>query len=417
LGRTFSEKVLARNAGIEAIEAGEIVDARPDFVLSHDNSADISKKFGSIGKKRVWDPGRIVIVLDHCVPAATEKYADNHKVIREFVREQDITNFYDINSGVCHQVLPEKGHALPGTVVLGADSHTTTYGAFGVFSAGIGRSEVAAIYATGRLWLRVPETMLILAEGELPERVAPKDLILHVIGKLGADAAIYKAIEFRGRAVSSMSLGGRMTLCNMAAEMGAKVAYMAPDRKVFDWLASRTESKYDVVVSDPDARYEATHEFDVTGLEPQVACPHTVDNVRPVKDTGRVKVDQVLIGTCTNGRVEDLREAAQILKGRRIARDVRLLVFPASREVFIDAIREGTIETLSSSGAVIMNPGCGPCLGAHEGALAPGEVCISTANRNFVGRMGCKEAQVYLASPATAAASALTGVITDPREI
>ena len=417
MGRTFVQKVLAKNAGLDSVQVGEIVNARPDFVLSHDNTADISKKFQSIGTKKVWDPKRIVIVLDHCVPAATEKYAENHKVTREFVRAQDIVNFYDINSGVCHQVLPEKGHALPGQVILGADSHTTTYGALGAFSAGVGRSEVAAIYATGKLWLRVPDTIKVTIRGRLADRVTPKDVILHIIGELGADAAIYKAVEFGGDAVSEMSVGGRMTICNMAAEMGAKNAYVAPDHKALDWLSGRSDSKYEVIVSDDDATYEVLHEFNVSELIPQVACPHTVDNVKPVNEFKGMRVDQVLVGTCTNGRLEDLKEAARILQGRQVARDVRLLVFPASVEVYRGAIQEGVIETLSQSGAVVMNPGCGPCLGAHEGALAPGEVCLSTANRNFRGRMGCKDAQVYLASPATAAATALTGVITDPRSI
>lgn len=417
MGRTFAEKVLAENAGLDSAKAGEIVDARPDFVLSHDNTADISRKFLSIGTDKVWDPNRIVIVLDHCVPAATEKYALNHKVIRDFVQQQDITNFYDINSGVCHQVMVEKGHALPGSLVLGADSHTTSYGALGAFSAGVGRSEVAAIYATGRLWLRVPQTMRIQISGKLSERVSPKDLILYIIGELGADAAIYKAVEFAGETISDLSVGGRMTLCNMGAEMGAKIAYVAPDDRIFDWLQTRTNTGYKVVVSDVDAEYEKTVEFDVGSLVPQVACPHTVDNVKPVNELRDVKIDQVLIGTCTNGRVEDLKEAAEILEGKSLGKGMRLLVFPASTEVYREALSEGIIETLSESGAVIMNPGCGPCLGAHEGALAPGEVCLSTANRNFKGRMGCKDAQVYLASPATAAATALRGVITDPRDL
>jgi len=417
LGRTFAEKVLAENAGLDSAKAGEIVDARPDFVLSHDNTADISRKFLSIGTDKVWDPNRIVIVLDHCVPAATEKYALNHKVIRDFVQQQDITNFYDINSGVCHQVMVERGHALPGSLVLGADSHTTSYGALGAFSAGVGRSEVAAIYATGRLWLRVPQTMRIQISGKLSERVSPKDLILYIIGELGADAAIYKAVEFAGETISDLSVGGRMTLCNMGAEMGAKIAYVAPDDRIFDWLQTRTNTGYKVVVSDGDAEYEKTVEFDVGSLVPQVACPHTVDNVKPVNELRDVKIDQVLIGTCTNGRVEDLKEAAEILEGKSLGKGMRLLVFPASTEVYREALSEGIIETLSESGAVIMNPGCGPCLGAHEGALAPGEVCLSTANRNFKGRMGCKDAQVYLASPATAAATALRGVITDPRDL
>lgn len=414
MGKTFAEKILAKKSGLKSVEAGQIVDARPDFVLSHDNTADISKKFATIGLAKVWDPDRVVIVLDHCVPAATDKYAINHKVVREFVRQQNIANFYDINSGVCHQVMAEKGHALPGYLVLGADSHTTSYGALGAFAAGVGRTEVAATYATGSLWLKVPDTIRIVVSGKLHKMVGPKDVALYIIGKLGADFGIYKALEFTGETVGDMSVGGRMTLCNLGAEMGAKIAYVAPDYKVFDWLSKRTDAKYEVVVSDEDAKFESTHKFDASKLTPQVACPHTVDNVKPVSDVAGTKVDQVLIGTCTNGRVEDLELAAGILKGKRISKSVRLLIFPASMEVYREALEKGIIKILCDSGGVIMNPGCGPCLGAHEGALAPGEVCVSTANRNFKGRMGCNEALVYLASPATAAASALTGVITDP---
>jgi len=413
MGKTFAEKILALKSGKESISIGEIVTVSPDAVMSHDNAAAISKKFKQIGVNKVIHPERIVIPLDHCVPAATEKYALNHKVIREFVQEQGIKNFYDINTGVCHQVLPEKGHTLPGTLVLGSDSHTTTYGA--AFAAGIGRSEVASIWATGKIWLKVPETIKINIEGEIPKGVYPKDIILYIIGDLGADGALYKAVEFSGKVVRDMSVGGRMTLCNMAAEMGAKIGYVEPDEKSIQWLASRTEKEYKIVKSDADAEFERIIDYDISGLEPQIACPHTVDNVKPVSDVMGTKINQALIGTCTNGRIEDLKIASDILQGKKISRNVRLLVFPASMEVFAEAMEEGIFQELVKSGAVIMNPGCGPCLGAHEGVLAPGEVCLSTANRNFKGRMGCKEAKVYLASPATVAASSLYGEITDVR--
>ncbi|MCD6471576.1 3-isopropylmalate dehydratase large subunit [Candidatus Aerophobetes bacterium] len=415
MGKTFAEKILALKSGKESISIGEIVTVSPDAVMSHDNAAAISKKFKQIGVNKVIHPERIVIPLDHCVPAATEKYALNHKVIREFVQEQGIKNFYDINTGVCHQVLPEKGHTLPGTLVLGSDSHTTTYGAFGAFAAGIGRSEVASIWATGKIWLKVPETIKINIEGEIPKGVYPKDIILYIIGDLGADGALYKAVEFSGKVVRDMSVGGRMTLCNMAAEMGAKIGYVEPDEKSIQWLASRTEKEYKIVKSDADAEFERIIDYDISGLEPQIACPHTVDNVKPVSDVMGTKINQALIGTCTNGRIEDLKIASDILQGKKISRNVRLLVFPASMEVFAEAMEKGIFQELVKSGAVIMNPGCGPCLGAHEGVLAPGEVCLSTANRNFKGRMGCKEAKVYLASPATVAASSLYGEITDVR--
>jgi len=415
MGKTFTEKILALKSGKKSVIAGEIVTVSPDIVLSHDNTAAISKKFKQMGVKKVKHPEKIVIPLDHCVPAATEKYAANHKEIREFVQEQKIENFYDINTGVCHQILPEKGHVLPGTLILGADSHTTTYGAFGAFSTGIGRSEVASIWATDEIWLKVPETIKINIEGIIPSGVYPKDIILHIIGNLGADGVLYKAVEFGGKVVREMSISGRMTLCNMAVEMGAKNGYVQPDEKTIEWLSSRTNKKYRVIKSDSDAKFEKIINYDINRLEPQIACPHTVDNVRTVSEVIGTKIDQALIGTCTNGRIEDLKIASEILKGKRISNKVRLLIFPASMEIYAEAMELGIFQELVKSGAVIMNPGCGPCLGAHEGALAPGEICLSTANRNFKGRMGCKEAEVYLASPATVAVSSLYGEITDVR--
>jgi len=415
MGKTFAEKILALKSGKDSVVAGEIVTVSPDIVMSHDNSAAIAKKFKQIGINKVKYPEKIVIPLDHCVPAATEKYAANHKEIREFVQEQKIKNFYDINSGVCHQVLPEKGHILPGTLVLGADSHTTTYGAFGTFAAGIGRSEVASIWATDEIWLRVPETIKINIEGEIPPGIYPKDIILYIIGDLGADGALYKAVEFSGNVVKNMDIGGRMTLCNMTVEMGAKIGYVEPDKKTIQWLTPRTNKKYEIIKSDLNAEFEKIIDYDISKLEPQIACPHTVDNVKPVSEVTGTKINQALIGTCTNGRIEDLKITSEILGDKKISDRVRLLIFPASMEVFAQAMELGILQKLVKSGAVIMNPGCGPCLGAHEGALAPGEVCLSTANRNFKGRMGCKEAEIYLASPATVAISSLYGEITDVR--
>jgi len=415
MGKTFTEKILALKSGKKSTVAGEIVTVSPDIVLSHDNTAAISKKFKQIGVKTVKYPGKIVVPLDHCVPAASEKYASNHKIIREFVKEQAIENFYDINTGVCHQILPEKGHVLPGTLILGADSHTTTYGAFGAFSAGIGRSEVASIWATDKIWLKVPETIKINIKGKIPLGVYPKDIILYIIGNLGADGVLYKAVEFSGNVIENMNISGRMTLCNMSVEMGAKNGYVEPDEKTIQWLSSRTGEKYEIIKSDSDANFEKVINFEVDELQPQIACPHTVDNVKSVSEVKGIKIDQALIGTCTNGRIEDLKIASEVLKGRKISKNTRLLVFPASMEVYAEAMELGIFQELVKSGAVIMNPGCGPCLGAHEGVLAPGEICLSTANRNFKGRMGCKEAEVYLASPATVAASALCGEITDVR--
>jgi 3-isopropylmalate/(R)-2-methylmalate dehydratase large subunit len=416
MGQTFAQKVLAGKAGLDRVEVGRIVEIEPDVCLSHDNTAAIAKFFAEIGVERVKDPDKFVVVLDHVVPAAEEKYAQNHKEIREFVAKNGIERFYDVGVGICHQVLPEKGFALPGRLILGADSHTTTYGAYGAFSAGIGRSEMAVLYATSRIWLKTPASFKMAVNGRLADPVTAKDLVLHIIGSIGADGALYKSVEYTGEAIEAMSLGSRMVLCNMAIEMGAKNGYCAPDDKVYGFLESRAETEYTPVFPDDDAEYERVLEFDASSLEPQVAKPHTVDNVSPVGDVAGAPIHQGLLGTCTNGRMEDLRLAAKILEGRKVADGVRLLVLPASQEILLDALREGLIDTLVKAGALLLNPGCGPCLGAHQGVLAPGEVCISTANRNFKGRMGSAEAETYLASPATVAASAVTGVITDPRE-
>lgn len=415
MGMSFAQKVLAAKAGLQSAAVGQIVEIEPDYCLSHDNTAAISKTFKKIGVERVKYPERFVIVLDHTVPASIEKYALGHKEIREFVYEQGIANFYDAGVGICHQVLPEKGFALPGKLILGSDSHTTTYGAFGAFSAGVGRSEMAVLYATGKIWLKTPASFKIVVSGQLEEPITSKDLVLKIIGMIGADGALYRSIEFTGRAIEQMSLSSRMVLSNMAIECGAKNGYIAPDKKTFAFLDGRAVCEYTPVYPDPDAKYEKVLEFDATRLDPQVAKPHTVDNVSPIEDVVGTKIDQALIGTCTNGRLEDLRLAAKILSGNRVAEGVRLLILPASQEVLLGALKEGLIETFVEAGALVLNPGCGPCLGAHQGVLAPGEVCLSTANRNFRGRMGSRDAEIYLASPATVAASAVTGVITDPR--
>jgi 3-isopropylmalate/(R)-2-methylmalate dehydratase large subunit len=417
VGQTFAQKVLAKKAGLDDVAVGQIVEVEPDVCMSHDNTAAIAKMFAAIGVERVKDPGKFVVVLDHTVPAATEKYAQNHKEIREFVDRQGISRFYDAGVGICHQVLPEKGWAAPGALILGSDSHTTTYGAFGAFSAGVGRSEMAVLYATSKIWLKTPVSFRIVIGGELAPPVSAKDLILHIIGTIGADGALYASVEFSGPAIDAMSVGERMVLTNMAAEMGAKNGFIAADEKTLAFLGERADGPFEPILPDDDATYEREMTFDASTLVPQVAKPHTVDNVVPVSDVAGTKIHQALLGTCTNGRLEDLRAAAAILDGQRIAVGVRMIVLPASAEVLVDALREGLIEPLVAAGAQILNPGCGPCLGAHQGVLAPGEVCLSTANRNFKGRMGSREAETYLASPATVAASAITGVITDPREI
>ena len=414
--QTFSEKVFSNHAGHD-IRAGEIVMLAPDVALSHDNTTAIIDTFRKMGGGQVDDPTRHVIVLDHCVPAADSKYAENHRKIRQFVEEQGIPYFYDINRGICHQVLPEEGFAVPGSLILGADSHTTTHGAFGAFAAGIGRSELACIMAIGKLWLMCPETMRIRIDGRFPKRVGAKDAALMILRKIGSDGALYKAIEFTGEAVDHMTVGDRMTSCNLAAEMGAKNGYMIPNRSVIEWLLDRTELPFDVVESDEDANYAQELQFDVSALPPQVSKPHTVDNVADVTEVAGVKINQAVLGTCTNGRLEDFHAALEVLGGREIHPNVRVLVFPASQQIYEEGLIDGTWLKLSQAGAVIMNTGCGPCLGAHEGVLATGDVCISTANRNFKGRMGNPESEIYLASPQTVMASAIAGEIADPRSI
>jgi homoaconitate hydratase family protein len=415
VGKTLTEKVLGRKAGKD-VQAGEVVTVSPDYILSHDNSAAIIQEFKKLGVKKVKAPGKIVIVLDHIVPAADEKYAQNHKSIREFVAEQGIPNFFDINTGICHQVLPEQGFALPGKVIVGSDSHTPSYGALGAFATGIGRTETACTWATDEIWLRVPETLRIDLSGRMGPGVFAKDLSLKLIGDHGAEMANYKAVEYAGPAAGSFSVGSRLTLANMSAEMGAKNGYFIPDEKVLKWLEGRARGPFTPVASDPDASYESVLAYDLDALEPQIACPHTVDHVKTVAAVAGRPVNQVLIGTCTNGRLEDLEAAAAILKGRKVHRSVRVLVIPASWEVYRAALASGALAALVDAGCVVLNSGCGPCLGAHEGLLAAGEVCLSTSNRNFRGRMGHRDSEIYLASPATAAATAVTGRITDPRE-
>lgn len=417
MGKTFAEKILALKAGLDETVPGQIVTVRPDKLLTHDNTSAIAKTFRKIGVDRVADPTMNVIILDHVVPAANETYAQSHKETREFVREQGISAFFDVGEGICHQVMPEKGHALPGLLIVGSDSHTPSHGALGAFAAGIGRTEAAAVMATGEIWLRVPESLRIVVEGALPQRISAKDLILRIIGDIGADGADYRSVEFAGPAIEAMSIGSRQVLCNMAAEMGAKNGYVAPDAVTRAWLAERTDQPYQEIHPDPDAAYAQVLFYDVSTLAPQVAKPHRVDNVVPVTEVAGLEIQQALIGTCTNGRLEDLAAAAEILRGKHIAPWVRLLVLPASREILLEAIAAGVVSDLVAAGATLLNPGCGPCLGAHEGCMAPGERTISTANRNFKGRMGSRDAEIYLASPATVAASALAGAIADPRTV
>jgi len=417
MGKTFAEKVLGKAAG-QDVKAGQVVTVEPHFCMSHDNAAPISKTFKKIGVDKVWNPDHIVIILDHAVPAPTDKHAENHKIIREFVKEQKIKHFYDVNSkgGVCHQIMCQEGFALPGLVMVGSDSHTCTYGAYGAFSTGIGRSEMAATWATGKIWFRVPESMKITVKGTFKKGVSAKDLILKIIGDIKADGADYMSVEFHGPAISQMSLAERMTLCNMGIEMGAKNAVCPPDDKVLEAIKDNAKTdKWEAIWADEDAVYAKELEYDLQNLEPGVAKPHTVDNYAPVSEVAGTPIHQAFLGSCTNARIEDLREAASILKGKEVA--VRTIVIPASWKVYRQAMEEGLLDIFLDAGCIINNPGCGPCMGNHEGILAPGEACISTANRNFKGRMGNKESFIYLASPMTVAASAIKGAIADPREV
>ncbi len=414
----ITEKILAKASGKTTVQAGEIVDANVDMMMVHDLTGPLAvEAFKKIGIERVWNNQKVVVILDHQVPAESIKAAELHKTMRQFAKNQQL-RIYDVGrGGVCHQVMPEQGHIAPGTVIVGADSHTCTYGAFGAFATGIGSTEAAAVMATGKIWLKVPEAIKIEISGKFGKYVTPKDLILNIIGELGVDGAIYKSAEFRGRSIREMSIAGRMTLCNMAVEMGAKNGIVEPDGTTRNFLQDRVKTlpDFEALSSDKDAVYAQKVEFNVVELEPQVACPSSVDNVKPVSEVGEVPIEQAFIGSCTNGRIEDLRLAAQIMRGKKIKDGVRALVIPASMEVYKQALTEGLTEIFTDAGAMVCGAACGPCLGGHIGLLAAGETCVSTSNRNFIGRMGSKEANVYLASPATVAASALTGKITDPR--
>jgi 3-isopropylmalate/(R)-2-methylmalate dehydratase large subunit len=417
----LTEKILARASGKNKVSPGEIVNARVDVVMVNDLTGPLAvESFRKIGVPQVWDNRKIVIILDHLVPASSIKAAELHKIMRKFAKEQNIEKFYDVDEGICHQVMVEKGYVKPGALIVGADSHTCTYGALGAFATGIGSTEAAAVFATGSIWLKVPKAIKINIKGSFQKFVTPKDLILFIIGQIGVDGAIYKSVEFTGPTIRYMSIAGRLTLCNMAVEMGAKNGIIEPDEATLEFLESRVNEDLKLIElfrNDSDASYEKVMDLDVTNLEPQVSCPSSVDNVKNVSEVAGVEVDQAFIGSCTNGRLEDLRLAAEILKGRKIKNEVRMLVIPASKEVYLQALREGLLKIFVEAGGLVCNPTCGPCLGGHLGILASGEVCISSSNRNFIGRMGSTEANVYLASPATVATSALTGKITDPREL
>jgi 3-isopropylmalate/(R)-2-methylmalate dehydratase large subunit len=427
MGMTVAEKILARACGRDAVKAGDVVEPKVDLAMSHENAALVINQFleiyqGTTLKPNIWDPTRISIIFDHRVPAESPKTASNQKKVREFVLSQGIGKFHDIRGdvgGICHQILPENGYVRPGTVVVGTDSHTTSHGALGAFAFGIGATEMASVWALGTaLNVEVPATIKVVVKGKFKKFVGPKDLILRLIGRLTAQGANFKAIEFHGPTIRSMPTSGRLVICNMSVEAGATAGIVPADKETLRYLRyeAGVKGKIDLVVPDKDAVYDQTIEIDVSKLDPQIACPHTVDNVKPIKDVTGTKIHQVVIGSCTNGRLDDLAVAASLLKGKKVAGNVRMLVFPASGRIYAQALAKGYVGTLMSAGAVVMNPGCGPCLGVHEGALGDGETALSTTNRNFKGRMGNPNSQVFLSSPAVAAASAIRGVIADPRK-
>jgi len=415
---TITQKILAAHAGKERVEPGELIEAKVDLVLGNDITAPIAiKEFEELGIQKVFDNEKIALIPDHFTPNKDIKSAEQVKILREFARKYNIIHFYDVGRvGVEHALLPELGLVRPGMCIIGADSHTCTYGAFGAFSTGVGSTDMAAAMATGKTWFKVPESIKFVVYGKLQPYVSAKDIILHIIGSIGVDGALYASMEFTGDTIAELSMEGRMTMANMAIEAGAKNGIFAPDGKTVEYIKSRTGLPYTLYYSDEDASYIDVKEYDASKIEPTVSFPHLPENVRPAREAG-IEIDQVVIGSCTNGRIEDLRVAAKILKGRKVHKDVRLLIIPATQEVYRKALEEGLIDIFIEAEAAVSAPTCGPCLGGHMGILAEGERCVATTNRNFVGRMGHPKSEVYLASPAVAAASAVLGKIAHPDEL
>lgn len=419
MGNTITEKILMAHTDLKEIHAGQLINARVDIALGNDITAPIAiKEFRAAGGEKVFDKDKIALVLDHFTPNKDIDSAEQCKFVREFALEHKVTHFYEGGQvGVEHALLPEKGIVLPGDLVIGADSHTCTYGALGAFATGVGSTDLAAVMLTGELWFKVPQSMKFVVFGKLPKWVSGKDLILNIIGRIGVDGALYQAMEFTGETISNLPMADRLSMANMAVEAGAKNGIFAPDEVTEDYVKGRAKRPYKFYASDADIVYSQVIEIDASKLEPQVAFPHLPSNVKGVSKAGKVKIDQALIGSCTNGRIEDLRIAAQILKNRKAASTVRLIVVPATPLIYKQAIQEGLIETFLNADAVISPPSCGACLGGHLGILAAGERSVATTNRNFVGRMGHPQSEVYLASPAVAAASAVLGRIASPEEL
>jgi len=419
MGMTITEKILAAHAGKDYVEPGELISAKLDGVLSNDITAPISiKEMAKIGIDGVFDREKIFLVLDHFVPNKDIASAEQCRMVREFAKKHRIKHFYDVGQmGIEHALLPEQGLVLPGDAVIGADSHTCTYGGIGAFSTGVGSTDAAAAMATGELWLKVPKSIKFVYKGKPDKWVSGKDLILHTIGDIGVDGALYQAMEFTGEVIDALPVDGRLTMCNMAIEAGGKSGIIAPDEKTLEYVRARAKRPFKVYQSDPDAEYADIKEYDLTGMEPQVACPYLPENTRPVSALADTWVDQVVIGACTNGRISDLRTAAKIIAGKKVHPDVRMIVIPATQEIYLQALKEGLIEIFVNAGAAFSTPTCGPCLGGYMGILGAGEKCLATTNRNFIGRMGHKTSELFLASPAVAAATAVKGRIAHPEEV
>jgi homoaconitate hydratase family protein len=417
MGHTIAQKILAAKSGLPSVEPGEIVDACPDLVMSHTATWRSASVMQRIGATQLYDPNRLAIVLDHISPAKTEKYAADQQTSRNFARNHGVTKFYDVDAGIAHLVLMEAGHVLPGDLIVGTDSHCTICGSLGALGTGIGYTEVASVWITGKLWMKVPESVKISLDGWFAPGVCAKDLMLYLIGTLGADGCNYKSVEFYGEAMLALGISERMTMTNLAMEMGVKCAFVPPDKLTSQYLASRLtdSSRYHPVYADPDAAYESELTVDLGKLEPMVACPHEVQNTKPIGEVAGTRIDQAFLGSCANAKYDDLVIAAGILKGRQVDPRVRLIITPGSKQIMLEAMKSGVLATLLEAGGMITNPGCGACAG-DGGMLADGEVCLSTANRNFIGRMGSAKSSIYLSSPATLAASAIKGVISDPRE-
>ncbi|HOK15567.1 MAG TPA: 3-isopropylmalate dehydratase large subunit [Defluviitoga tunisiensis] len=416
---TIVEKILASHSNKSKLNPGEIVNAKVDLILGNDVTAPVAiNEFRKIGINKVFDIDKIALVPDHFTPNKDIKSAENSLLIRNFAKEMQITNYFEVGRvGIEHCLLPEKGLVAPGEIIIGADSHTCTYGALNALAMGVGSTDIAAAMATGFLWFRVPETIKIIYKGKLKPWVSGKDLILYTIGQIGVDGALYKSIEFSGETIKNLSIDSRMTMANMAIEAGAKCGLFEYDDKTKEYLEARVTRDYSPIASDKDSIYDKILEFDVSNIEPQIAFPHLPENTRPVQEAKNIKIDQAVIGSCTNGRIEDLRIAAQIFKDHKVHPDVRCIIFPGTQEIYINALKEGLIEIFINAGAAVSTPTCGPCLGGHMGVLAKGEKAISTTNRNFVGRMGHPQSEVYLSNPAVAAASAIKGYIAHPEEV